>query len=99
MPPEGFVGRPETVFLDTPFFIINFRVFTNIIDAPKNLAIDGSLFQCTIETFSNSVGLRLGNEGKAGSDTPELDLVLKKKRHHGYPQYVERAAVACVIIF
>lgn len=41
------------------------------------MAAKGLLFQGAVEPFSHVVGLRLGNESKAGGDSPELCLLMK----------------------
>ena len=40
-------------------------------------AVDGLLLECSEESLCHAVGLRLGDKGKAGGDSPTLDLVLK----------------------
>jgi hypothetical protein len=37
--------------------------------------MDGLLLQGPLEPFGHAVGLRLGDEGKAWGNAPELDLI------------------------
>jgi hypothetical protein len=45
----------------------------DFLDVPQNLAIDGLLFESSVEPFHNSVGLRLLHEVKA-KDQGSIDL-------------------------
>src|SRR5574338_699704 len=47
----------------------------NVLDILEDAAMDGLLLQGSVESLSHAIGLRLGDEGEARGDAPELDLV------------------------
>ena len=47
----------------------------DFLDVLEDTAVDGLLLERAVEAFSDAIGLRLGNEGEAWGDAPELDLV------------------------
>src|SRR5574337_308730 len=71
-------------FFNEPVLIVSFDEVCNrhakLLDGPVGSAIDDLLFESPIEAFCHAVGLRLGYEGKARRDSPELDLVLEMVR-------------------
>src|SRR5574337_281442 len=47
----------------------------NVLDILEDAAMDGLLLQGSVESLSHAIGLRLGDEGEARGEAPELDLV------------------------
>ena len=47
----------------------------NFFEISEDTAVNGLLLQRSVEAFGDAVGLRLGDEGEARCDAPELDLV------------------------
>ncbi len=39
---------------------------SHLFDIPEDAPMNGLFFQGSVESFSNTMGLRFGNEGKAG---------------------------------
>ena len=48
---------------------------TNPFEVLVDTTVEDLFLQRPIESFGNTIGLRFGDEGKAGRDAPELDLV------------------------
>ncbi len=47
----------------------------HLLDVPEDAAVNGLFLERPVEALGDAVGLRLGNEGEARCDAPELDLV------------------------
>lgn len=43
-----------------------------LLDVFEDAAVNGLLLECPVEALGDAVGLRLGNEGEARCDAPEL---------------------------
>ena len=48
---------------------------TDLGEILEDTAMEDLFFPCPIEAFGNAIGPRLGNQGEARRDAPELDLV------------------------
>ena len=76
-----FVGRDKTVLFDAPFVVVSFNkllyrlpyLFKVLVDS----AVDDLFLEGSKKALCNAVGLRLMDEGTAGSDSPVFDLVLE----------------------
>ncbi len=74
----SFWLRRNCVF-ETPMTVVAFLEFadrgTHLHDVAEDAAVDGLLLQRPVEALGDAVGLRLGTQGEARGDAPELDLV------------------------
>ena len=46
---------------------------SHLFDIPEDAPMNGLFFQGSVESFGNTMGLRFGNEGKAGGWFPRAD--------------------------
>jgi hypothetical protein len=47
----------------------------NFLQVPEDATVNGLFLQRPVETLSDAIRLRFGDEGEARRDTPEPDLV------------------------
>jgi hypothetical protein len=71
----------EPVLLYTPLSVVIFHELTDrttdFLDVPQDLALDGLLFERSIETLHNSIGLGLLHESKQGLMPQNLTWLMK----------------------
>ena len=75
----SFVGGSEAQFFKMPITIV--AIFergyrrAHFLDIPKDATMDNLLLQGLVEPFGHTVGVWIGDDGKARSNAPEPDLI------------------------